>query len=223
MNTAYIVVHGFSGTPEDIQGIKVELINNNVLENDIYTPLLKGHGIKGKIDLNISFDEIIQDLNNYIENIRNKYENIVLIGYSMGGLICLSSAMELQIEKLVLLNAPIHIWNFKNFLWTLQVKNFEQKKYHLKTFFGSFKYNKIRNEVKLKKLQVNVEKNLNKITCDTLIFQSIHDYVAKPESAKIIYNKINSKKKEIKWCQNTTHFIPDEKDISYVIKETMNW
>lgn len=223
MATAYIVVHGFGGTPKDINKVKLELINNNINERNIYTPLLKGHGIKGSIDLTISFKEIINDLKKYINNIKEKYNSVVLIGYSMGGLISLSVAIETKIDKLVLLNAPLHIWNFKNFLWTLYVNDFEKKKYHLKTLFSSFNYNKIRNEIKLKKLQLYLNKNLSAVNCDTLIFQSIHDYVARPISAKIIFKKINSTKKEIIWCDTATHYIPDEDTVILVTKQIVDW
>ena len=60
---AYIVIHGFGGTPKDVESIKKELIINGINEQDIYTPLLKGHGIKGRIKIGTKYEDIIQKYN----------------------------------------------------------------------------------------------------------------------------------------------------------------
>jgi len=220
---AYIVIHGFGGTPNDIKNIKKELILNGIDEQDIYTPLLKGHGIKGKIKIGTRYEDIITELKEYVDNNCNKYDKIYLFGYSMGGLVSMGLAINAKVDKLVLFNAPMHIWNFRNFLWTIKTKKPRQKVYHIKTVLSSLNYTKIRNSMELRRLRNYVRDNLKNITSDTYIIQSVRDYVAQPVSAEEIYNEIGSKEKKIKWYQETTHFMPDEECINDVICDSLNW
>lgn len=220
---AYVVVHGFGGIPKDIDSIKKELIINGIKEEDIYTPLLKGHGKKGKIKIGTKYEDIIAELKAYVEDSCKSYDRIYLFGYSMGGLISMGLAINSKIDKLVLFNAPMHIWNFRNFLWTIMNKKPKQKVYHIKTVLSSLNYGKIRNSLELRKLQNYVRSNLKNIESDTYIIQSVHDYVAQPVSAREIYDEIGSKEKQIKWYQDTTHFIPDEECIDRVICDSLNW
>ena len=220
---AYVVVHGFGGVPENVTSIKEELKSKNIDENDIFTPLLLGHGKQGIIKLNTKFEDIVYDLKKYVERNCFEYEKIVLIGYSMGGLIAMSLTLEIKIDVLILINAPMHIWTFKNFIWTIYNVDVNKKFYHIKTVLSSAHYNKVINSIELKRLQKYVKCNLNKITSSTYIIQSKHDYVAKPESANEIYDSIGAEKKEILWSEQTSHFIPDEEEVKEIIKETVDW
>lgn len=220
---AYIVIHGFGGTPKDVETIKQQLILNDIAEEDIYTPLLKGHGIKGKIKIGTKYEDIITELMQYVESNCSCYDKIYLFGYSMGGLVSMALAVNVKIDKLILFNAPMHIWNFRNFLWTIINKKPSQKVYHIKTVLSSLNYGKIRNSMELKRLQKYVRSNLRNITSDAYIIQSVRDYVAQPASAREIYNEIGSKEKRIKWYQDTTHFMPNEECIDDVIYDSLNW
>ena len=220
---AYVIIHGFGGTPKDVESIKEQLIVNGVKECDIFIPLLKGHGTKGKIKVGTKYEDIITDLKKYVEDKCRGYDKVYVFGYSMGGLVSIALAVKMKVDKLILLNAPMHIWCFRNFVWTLANKPIKQKIYHIKTVFSSFRYNKVRGSLELGRLQKYVRENLSKIESDVYIVQSKHDYVARPISANEIYNKIGSRKKKIKWYEATTHYMPDEKCIDSVIGDALDW
>ena len=220
---AYVVVHGFGGTPKDVESIKKQLIINGINEKDIYTPLLKGHGKKGRIKIGTKYQDIINNLTIYINDNCCGYNKIYVFGYSMGGLVSMGLAINKKIDKLILFNAPMHIWNFRNFLWTIINKKPKQKVYHVKTVLSSLNYSKIRNSLELRRLQGYVRNNLENITSDAYIVQSVRDYVAEPASAKEIYDKIGSKEKRIKWYQETTHFMPSEECIDDIVYDSLNW
>lgn len=221
---AYIVVHGFGGSPKDVRTIKEQLKLKNINEEDIFTPLLLGHDGKGVINLKIRFEEIVLDLKKYLEENCGNYEKIVLVGYSMGGLIVMALALETKIDVLVLVNAPMDIWVFKNFMWTVySVKDLHRKVYHVKIVLSSINYKKIINNFELRRLQKYIKANLSKITSNTYIIQSEHDYVAKPMSAYEIYDNIGAKEKEIRWHKYTSHFIPDEEYVEEIMEDVLKW
>lgn len=220
---AYIVIHGFGGTPKDVETIKKELIKNGIKREDIFTPLLKGHGIKGKIKIGTRYEDIISELKEYIETNCGEYKEKYIFGYSMGGLVSLGLAVSMRVNKLILLNAPMHIWNFRNFVWTIRTKAPSQKLYHIKTVLSSFKYSKIVNSLELRRLQAYVRANLSKVKADTYIVQSLRDYVATPSSANEIYEKIGALEKTIKWYDEMTHYIPNEEKVDEVVNDTLKW
>lgn len=219
---AYVIVHGFGGLPTSVLTVRRELIKNGISSKDIYVPLLSGHGKEGFVRYNVTYETMIAGLKQYVEYCCAKYDKITLIGYSMGGLVSIGTALELEIDQLILLNAPMKIWNFKGFIWTL--KTFpKDRKYHINNIFKSLKISRIINSMELKKMIKYTKENLSRVKCQTYIVQSENDYVAKPESGKYIYNNIGADKKEIKWYNNTTHFVPDENEITNIIKNAMEW
>jgi len=221
--TAYIIVHGFCGTPKDVMNIKKYLIKKGISSKEIFTPCLKGHGIKGKCKKGTTHQDIIEGLKEYINRKCKIYTKRILIGYSMGGLISLMVTKEAKISDLILLNAPMRVWTFRGFVWTILKRNFNQKIHHVRIILSTFTYSKIMTSIELRKLQRYVRENLKKVTANTYIVQSKKDYVARPSSAKEIFNNITSERKEIMWIDNATHFLPEESCIEEVIDKALEW
>lgn len=224
MNTGYIVVHGFGGNPTDVYSIKDNLIKYKINEKDIYLPLLYGHSMEKRGFLfGIKYTQMIKHLKHYITNVSKKYDKIVLMGYSMGALLSLCVSMEMKIDKLIIINPPIHIWDFKSFRFWLGDDIKKRRLFHTKTVLRSMRYRVIRNNLELGKLRHYTIDNIAKVTADTYIIQSIHDYVAKPSSAKFVYDNISSQNKAISYYTRTSHFIPSEQDVEVVIDDIYNW
>lgn len=224
MNIAYIVVHGFGGNPKDVYSIRDNLIKLGINEKDIYLPLLYGHNMnKRGFVFGITYMEMIEDLKKYVLKIKQKYDNIVLIGYSMGALISMCVSMKVAIDKLIIINPPIYIWDFDSFRFWFKDDIMKRRLFHTKTVLRSMRYKVIRNNLVLSKLRRYTINNISKVTTDTFVIQSIHDYVAKPASAKFVYDNISSQKKGISYYTRTSHFIPNEKDIGAIIEDVYNW
>lgn len=224
MKTAYIIVHGFGGNPKDVYGIRDELLKYQIDKNNIYLPLVYGHNMKKRgFKFGVTYIDMINHLKDYIEKISCEYDKIVLIGYSMGALLSMCVSMQIKIDKLILINPPIKIWDFKSFRFWLKDDIKKRRLFHTKTVLRSMKYKTIRNNLELRKLRHYTINNISKVTTDTYIIQSTHDYVAKPTSGKFVYNNISSQNKGISYYSTTSHFIPSEKDVDIVIKDVQNW
>lgn len=224
MQEAYVVVHGFGGNPKDVENIRKELINLGMDFKNIYLPLLKGHHREKRgIDFKVTYIDMILGLKKDIKDIRKHHSKVYVIGYSMGALISMEVATQIGVDKLILLNAPVRVWHFRNFMHTLKTSRMDRKKYHIKTVLSSVTYRKILNKIELGKLQKNIKKNMNRITADTLIIQSKYDYVARPSSSAVIYGKISSKNKKIIEYIEPSHFIPSEENLPEIVKDIYNW
>ncbi len=223
-NIAYIIVHGFGGNPQDVYNIKTNLLKYDISQADIYMPLLYGHSInKRGFVFGIKYTQMIQHLDNYINKISKKYDEIVVIGYSMGALLCMCVSMKTKIDKLILLNPPIHIWDFDSFKFWFGDDIKKRRLFHTKTVLKSIKYRVIRNNLELSKLRHFTIDNISKVTTDTYVIQSLHDYVANPISGKFVYENISSVKKGISYYKRTSHFIPNEKDLDVIVEDVYKW
>lgn len=224
MKTAYIIVHGFGGNPKDVYGIRDGLLKYEINENNIYLPLIYGHNIKKRgFTFGTTYTEMIEYLKKDVKNISLNYDKIVLIGYSMGALLTMCVSIKIKIDKLILINPPIKIWDFKSFRFWLKDDIKKRRLFHTKTVLKSMRYKTIRNNLELRKLRLFTMDNISKITTDTYVVQSIHDYVAKPISGKYVYDNISSQNKGISYYSTTSHFIPSEKDVEIVVSDLQNW
>lgn len=221
---AYVIIHGFGGNPKDVEIIKKELIDFGVPKDDIFLPLIYGHYMQKRgIDIEAKYTDMVIGMRNYVQNISENYNAIIIIGYSMGALLALQVAVKLSISKLILLNPPLHIWNGKNFVRTIKDNQGLGNKFHIKTLLSSFSYRKILNKLEMTKLQKNTIKKLRLVNADTLIIKSKCDYVAKPESSDEVYEKIQSKVKKIIEYDKISHFIPKENCVGIIVKEIFEW
>jgi esterase/lipase len=224
MSIAYIIVHGFGGNPKDVYSIKNNLLKYDIKENDIYLPLLYGHNTQKRgFVFGIKYTEMIEHLKDYIYEISKKYDKIIVIGYSMGALLCMCVSMKIKIDKLIVLNPPIHIWDFNSFRFWFGDDLKKRRLFHTKTVLRSIRYRVIRNNLELTRLRHFTIDNISKITADTYVIQSLHDYVANPMSGKFVYDNISSTKKGISYYKRTSHFIPNEKDLDVIMEDIYNW
>ncbi|MDD2377039.1 MAG: hypothetical protein PHD15_05660 [Clostridia bacterium] len=224
MNTAYIIVHGFGGNPKDVYSIRDSLLKYDINENDMYLPLLFGHSMEERgFVFGVRYTQMVQHLKEYISKISKNYDEIIVVGYSMGALLCMCTSMEIKIDKLILLNPPIHIWDFDSFRFWFDDDIRKRRLFHTRTVLRSIKYRVIRNNLELSRLRHFTINNIAKITSDTYVIQSLHDYVANPMSGKFVYENISSKRKGISYYKRTSHFIPNEKDLDIIIEDIYNW
>lgn len=222
MKEAIILLHGFRGNPNDVKNLEKEIVRKNK-KVDVYTPLMLGHSFEVReIKRGTKYTEIVDDLVSYLREIKCKHEKLTLIGYSMGALVSMAAVMQENVDKLVLINAPIYIWSTTSFEHLL-IKDIKVGRIkNLKTVLSTFDYRVIRFSFELRKLRKFVRDNISKIDCDTLIIQSIFDYVARPNSGQYIYENIASIKKEI-YKYEEDHFIPDSENLDKIVNDINNW
>lgn len=105
-----LLIHGFGGGIEEIAFLEHALQRNGLA---VETVLLHGHG-GSKQDLRKSNGKDWQDsVKAALASLKSEYSEIVLVGFSMGGLLSILFAADSQVSKLVLINTPIYFWNLK--------------------------------------------------------------------------------------------------------------
>ena len=75
----------------------------------------------------------------------------------------------------------------------------------------------------LQGLIAGVRESVGQITVPTFVVQGRHDQVIDPESANIIYNGINSSKKELQWYEESGHVITLDKEKEQLHEDVYNF
>ncbi|RLI75439.1 alpha/beta hydrolase, partial [Archaeoglobales archaeon] len=87
---AALVIHGYSSSKNEILGFGYEVAEKGY---DVYVIDLRGHGENENL-----FDEaIINDVEGVLKELREKYNYILTIGHSLGGLLSLKSSSDFAI------------------------------------------------------------------------------------------------------------------------------
>lgn len=203
-NIGIIIVHGFGGDTKEIKPLseKLELLGYNVS-----TPLLTGHtGLKNDFK-KASYLDWIRDVENAYLTLKDNVDEIILIGFSMGGLLSFQVAKKYKVKGVITLNTPIYVGNFLIYLKKFIYNLVRLKFYKLTAFYKSIKRFPICAYLNFNKLLKETKKILPEIQCDILINQAIHDEVVRHKSANFLHDQINSKNKKLMFYKKSNHLI----------------
>ena len=161
---------------------------------DVFTFTLPGHD-KLIID-NVTKSNWINESENQINYItNNKYKSIIVIGYSMGGVIAVHLASKYkEISKLILAAPAFKYMKFKNNKFSIKeslklfpdiLKTYNLKEIFIKLFKVPFKT--VNEFIDLVKDNTS---DINNVTCPTLILWGDEDKVVPYESPIYVYVNI---------------------------------
>ena len=208
-NIGFLIIHGFGGSIEDIEPLNKYLLNNGF---STVCPALKGHTGKRKDLKGISYSEWINSAEQGLVQLRTQSEKIILIGFSMGGLIAVNLALKHKVCGIITLSTPIYHWDikriFSNIIDDFKKGKYDSLKFYTRASFGlpfsamfNFKFLLYKTKVLLKQIK-----------CPLLIAQGLKDDTVQHRSAKYIFNNVSSEKKVLKYYNKSNHIICKSKD-----------
>lgn len=230
---AVLLLHGFTGTTADVRMIGRFLQKNGYTS---HAPLYKGHGVAPELLLEAGPNDWWKNAQEGYTFLQEKgFKKIAVAGLSLGGLLSLKLAQSYPLAGVIPMCAPmkprtersIHegMIHYAKHVKKLEQKSFGQIEYEMKTFSkGSMDL-----MAKLRSEMDRVKQSLELVTSPTLVIQARHDEMIDARSADVIFEQIGSKKKEIKWYEESTHVITlgKEKDQLhediYQFLEQLNW
>jgi len=105
-DTCVIMIHGYAGSPDQFLFLAGQLVEDGV---DCASLLLPGHGGTSR-EFGHEFDqEWRQHVRQEVDRLRDQYRQVVLIGHSMGGLLCLEYAAQTPVAGVISISAPMGI------------------------------------------------------------------------------------------------------------------
>lgn len=201
-----LLIHGFTGAPSELKPLGEYLALKGI---GIHSIRLAGHGTKPEDMANTRWPDWYNSAKQGLLHLKGKYDQIFVVGLSMGGLLALKLAAEFKVDGVISINAPIYLKNRAIRLVPL-LQFF--KKYHQKPKIGSFRNRFAYDRVPLKALAsllqliTHTKKQvLKKVCCPVLVVQSKDDETVLPKSGEYIFRNLAEQKKQLLWLSEAGH------------------
>jgi len=206
-----LVLHGFTSHLRTVDGLKPYLQKLHIKSS---FPVLKGHGTKFQ-DLNgVTHREWYHDAEKAFLQLSKQVDKVVVVGLSMGGLVALELAMKHanKIAGVVTVGAALKFADPLSALTPIMSKvvpywpspnAFRDKK--LAKNSRNYKWFPTSAFASLYDYAQRIEKDLRKVKVPILIIHSKKDQIIAPRAANIIYEKVSSEYRDIKWFYKSGH------------------
>ncbi|WP_408954467.1 alpha/beta hydrolase [Natroniella sp. ANB-PHB2] len=224
--TACLLIHGFTGSPAHMRLLGEALHQEGYTVSGI---LLPGHGTCVEDMEQTDWQDWLTAVEEEYQQLRAEYNQVYLLGLSMGGILSLLLAENYAVDKVVSLAAPIKIQNklayltpilkwFKRFQYSSNGDNLEEE-----TYAVGYSATPLKTVPSLLKLIRLAKNDLEKVKCPALVIQSYKDKTVKPVSAEIIYEQVMSQKKDILWLEKSRHVVTLGSEKEMVHRQIINF
>ncbi|WP_404427183.1 carboxylesterase [Ureibacillus chungkukjangi] len=213
---AVLLLHGFTGSSSDVRML------GRFLEKQGYTshaPHYKGHGVPPEQLIETSPDEWWEDVVKGYNTLKEAgYDEIAVVGLSLGGVFSLKLSLMEPVKGIVTMCSPMTMKTtdlmFNGVLkYAKDFKRFEGKtESEIEQEVEAIKSKGMPSLAQLQSLVTDVRKELDMVYAPILVIQSKNDTIIDPHSAHIIYEEVESLKKDIKWFEHSGHVITLDKE-----------
>ena len=205
-----LIIHGFTGGPHELEPLTEYLQERT--DWHISVPTLPGHGRKLALE-NVNYKSWIETAEASLKKLKESFDEIYIIGFSMGGMIAAYLAAKYKVDKLVLLATAGKYLSFKQISFDLGeiVKDSvtgklpQNKLYrHYKRKLGSVP---LKANIEFLKLVRLTRKSLKNVESPVLIAQGQMDNMVPYKTAYYLDKAISSKRKEVVFFERSRHLI----------------
>lgn len=214
-----LILHGFAGLPETVSGLVPHLEAAGI---PYRMPAMRGHWTQPRDLVGVTAQDWYDDAASALDDLLQVAEKAVVVGLSMGGLITLQLAMErgpdlagaVAVAPALRVADPLaqhcHLMAKIVPYWWMppapkgsaygRPRNYSI--FPTKTFCEFYELGR------------KVEANLARVSVPLRILVSTADKVITPESSQVVYDRVSSADKEIRWFERSGHemMIDWEKD-----------
>lgn len=217
-----LLIHGFTATSIEIRPLADSF---HRVGFSVAGPLLPGHGTSPE-DLNSRrWEEWVAAADQAYQLLKSNCEHIIVGGESLGGLLTLYLASQHPEISGIMLYAPAlkvrRLWRtaFARFFMQTMAKKPSGNPPNPLPWQG-YKVFPVKASYQLLRFQKLVSNRLQKVTQPALIIQGKKDRTIIPDSSRIIYEKINSRQKELIFMENSGHCVVLDHEYEQVISKS---
>ncbi len=235
-----LLIHGFGGNISEVRPMADFLAKRGF---KTLCPKLDGHTGNRKDFAQSRYKGWIKSAEIGFKELKSECEEIIIVGFSMGGLIGVNLAAKHKVIALGTLSTPIYCLNSKRILGNIKgdvlkffkglcnkasdkntyEQNSRQQKNgqrgNVNSYLQAIRVTPISAFLSFTKLLRLTKPLFGKINCPIFIAQGLKDDAVSKESAEYIYNSVSSKKKRIKYYENSSHMICSDIDSRKVFSD----
>lgn len=214
-----LLLHGFTGMPETVNGLVPHLEASGI---PYRMPAMRGHWTQPRDLVGVKAQDWLDDATAALDDLLTEVDKVVVVGLSMGGLITLQLAIarEADLAGVVTVAPALRVADPLApycHLMAKVVSYWWMPPAPKGTAYGAARnYNIFPTKAfcEFYELGRRVEAELEKVKVPIRILVSKADKTIKPESSQVIYDRIGSTDKDIRWFDRSGHemMIDWEKD-----------
>ena len=210
MKTGVLCIHGFTGGPYEVQPF-VEFIEGNT-DWVVKAPTLPGHGPILSLK-KIKAENWMMEAEQALRLLQKKVDRVVVVGFSMGGLIALYLAQRYKIDRLVLLSAAAKYISAGQLLEDVKEMMVDaiQGKLSTNTFYHLYEYKlthtPLKATIEFLRIVKMVEPFYASIKTPTCIVQGRKDSIVPFGTADYLYEQLGSSEKLLVISESGKHHI----------------
>lgn len=199
-----LIIHGFGGGVHEVKPLAEYLIG---LGYDVVCPILKGHSATRKDMNRATYTNWIDSAERELLRLKEIGDEILLIGFSMGGLIAFNLACKHNIKVIVTINTPIFYWNIYQVFLNLVDDMKNKQCNHIKRYLQAKNNSPFLAMIQFLLLLHQTKPKLEKINCPILIIQAEDDDTVRRKSVDYINKHVSSDRKKIRYFHEGGHLI----------------
>jgi carboxylesterase len=226
-----VIVHGFTSDHRAVEPLR-QLAQRLGFVTE--TPLLRGHGGHYSDLRGTCWQDWMADLAAARERLERRVQRVVLIGFSMGGLLTLASAAQQpeRVTAIVALAPAVRIahplapiaWMARG--WMPYVPMGKAVAYSDPALAArDDSYNRLAVDAFCSFYDATrrVERMLPQISAPLLLGHSRRDRVIRPEASQIVYERVRSTDKQLVWFERSGHALLDDCDAPAVLEHVQRF
>ncbi len=212
-----LLIHGFAGDINDILPLAKRLREEGY---HVECPTLEGHGTTRRQMAKSTRHDWLRSAEEAYKRLKMRADSIVVIGFSMGGLLAFHLTTNYPVELLITLNTPYKYWDVKQAMSYLR----EDFPTHSRRYIQGIGRIPLSSMVQFRRLLEETKPLLPKITTPYLLLQARLDDTVHAVSAEILASSVDAAATpQISWYEHSNHMIlhgPDKEEaIQYVMEK----
>lgn len=198
MKTGVLFIHGFTGGTYEVQPF-ITYVKQHT-DWSVEVPTLPGHGVTLNL-AHISAESWMMEAELALKRLTKRVDRVLVVGFSMGGLIALYLALRYRLDKLVLLSAAAKYISPRVLLNDVRIVLTESitKKHTPNTFYHLYNYKLThtppRAALEFLKIVKTVKPYYHHIDTPVCIVQGGKDGIVPFSTARHLYDILGSKEK----------------------------
>ncbi len=218
MKTGVLMIHGFTGGPFEVAPFRQYLRSHTNWK--IVVPVLAGHELDPEIK-EASAESWIMSAEIELQKLLKKVDEVIVVGFSMGGLIAMYLSLRYPIKKLVLLSAAAKYISPRILVEDARImmKFSRRRNYPADSFYHLYNYKLTHTPISaaLEFLRVVrlVRPYHSNVKTPVCIVQGKQDGIVPAMTAELLYEQLGSKEKHLVYSEHGKHHIcySDDRDI----------
>lgn len=202
--TKCLIIHGFGGGIHEVKPL-ADYLNQRGYET--VCPLLKGHSATRSAMKKATYKEWIDSAEQELLKLEQTGGHIVLVGFSMGGLIAAHLASEHPVLAMVTINTPVFYWNIHRVFLNLLEDVKTKKHSNILRYLKAGAHSPVRAMLQFLLLLRHGKKKFGSVLCPVLIIQAEDDDTVRRRSVDYMDRHIASDKKTIRYVHEGGHLI----------------